>query len=120
VVRLRLLVGLIAAVVLCLGLGAAMRMPPDTAPSGDMALIDVHVLNVLRHVEPVGEYSRFGWRRFIPSAAIVTSASASPQRCSTSWPSGYAPSRLGTGPNAAGSCSPSSAFSALSSGHATA
>jgi hypothetical protein len=36
-----------------------------------MAVIDVHVLNVLRHLEPVGEYSRFGWSHPGPLYSIA-------------------------------------------------
>ena len=36
-----------------------------------MAVIDLHVLNVLRHLEPVGEYSRFGWSHPGPLYSIA-------------------------------------------------
>jgi hypothetical protein len=64
----------LAGVGLCVALiGAALRLVADLAPVGDMAVMEVHVLNVMRHLEPVGAYSRYGWNHPGPlhSMALV-------------------------------------------------
>jgi hypothetical protein len=42
-------------------IAVAIRFVPDVAPEGDFAVIDIHVINAIRTLEPVGAYSRFGW-----------------------------------------------------------
>ena len=42
-------------------IAVAIRFVPDVAPEGDYAVIDIHVINAIRALEPVGAYSRFGW-----------------------------------------------------------
>jgi hypothetical protein len=44
-----------------IGLVALTRSVADTAPESDFAVLDIHVLNVVRDLQPVGAYSRFGW-----------------------------------------------------------
>lgn len=48
-----------------------VRWLPDAAPAGDLALADVHVLNVLRTLEPVGSYSRYGWNHPGPMFSLL-------------------------------------------------
>ncbi len=51
----------IAAAIATLGLVLFIRAIPDTAPDSDFAVTDLRVLNVIRHLDPEGPYSRFGW-----------------------------------------------------------
>ena len=51
----------IVFVVVLLALVAIVRAVPDVAPESDFAVIDIHVLNVIRDLQPVGAYSRYQW-----------------------------------------------------------
>lgn len=61
----------IVAGILLLTAVAFARSLPIVVPSGDMALMDIHQLSVARDLEPVGSYSRHGWRHPGPLYAAV-------------------------------------------------
>jgi hypothetical protein len=51
----------IACAIVLLSLVVFVRAVPDIAPESDFAVIDIHVLNVIRDLQPVGAYSRYQW-----------------------------------------------------------
>lgn len=59
--RSRRVIWAIAALFTTLAVAAVIRVLPDTAPNSDFAVTDLRVLNLIRHLDPEGPYSRFGW-----------------------------------------------------------
>jgi hypothetical protein len=59
--RVRRAIWAVAAGLAALAFVVFIRVSPDTAPDSDFAVTDLRVLNLIRHLDPEGPYSRFGW-----------------------------------------------------------